>query len=93
MAHRYRELSIKGQTGQQLLVGAYQALSRQIEAGQVEMHTRSDMLDLIVVDGWARGIVTRCLRTGKTEAHRRCRSAGKRRLRERFLPFDECEGE
>lgn len=64
-----RTFYAKGQTGQQLLVGAYQALSRQIEAGQVEMHTRSDMLDLIVVDGRARGIVTRCLRTGKTEAH------------------------
>ena len=64
-----RTFYAKGQTGQQLLVGAYQALSRQIEAGQVEMHTRSDMLDLIVVDGRARGIITRCLRTGKTEAH------------------------
>ncbi|MGB0646233.1 MAG: fumarate reductase/succinate dehydrogenase flavoprotein subunit [Bradymonadia bacterium] len=64
-----RTFYAKGQTGQQLLIGAYQALARQIEAGSVEMHTRTEMLDLIVVDGRARGIVTRCLKTGKAKAH------------------------
>ena len=64
-----RTFYAKGQTGQQLLIGAYQALARQIEARNVEMHTRTEMLDVIIVDGRARGIVTRCLKTGKTEAH------------------------
>src|SRR5437763_1094704 len=59
----------RGQTGQQLLLGAYQALERQIGAGQVEMYPRSEMLDLIVIDGRARGIVTRDLMTGKMESH------------------------
>ncbi|OIV38616.1 succinate dehydrogenase flavoprotein subunit [Mangrovactinospora gilvigrisea] len=60
-----------GQTGQQLLLGAYQALERQIAAGQVTMHPRTEMLDLIVTpqDGRARGIVTRDLVTGKVERH------------------------
>src|SRR5271170_1096865 len=56
-----------GQTGQQLLLGAYQALERQIGIGTVKMHSRTDMLDLIVVDGQARGIVTRDLYDGKIE--------------------------
>jgi len=64
-----RTFYARGQTGQQLLIGAYQALERQIGAGTVEMHTRSEMLELIVVDGVARGIVTRSLITGKIEAH------------------------
>ncbi|GIV79868.1 MAG: succinate dehydrogenase flavoprotein subunit [Litorilinea sp.] len=64
-----RTFYARGQTGQQLLLGAYQALSRQIHAGKVRMHTRTEMLDLIVVDGHARGIVTRDLRTGEIEAH------------------------
>ncbi|MBW2510128.1 MAG: fumarate reductase/succinate dehydrogenase flavoprotein subunit [Deltaproteobacteria bacterium] len=64
-----RTFYARGQTGQQLLLGAYQALSRQIEAGTVDMHTRTEMLDLIVHDGRARGIVTRCLKTGKVSAH------------------------
>ncbi|MGH8878177.1 MAG: fumarate reductase/succinate dehydrogenase flavoprotein subunit [Stackebrandtia sp.] len=59
-----RTFYARGQTGQQLLLGAYQALSRQIAAGNVEMHPRIEMLDLIVVDGRARGIVTRDLVTG-----------------------------
>src|SRR5262249_36952917 len=58
-----------GQTGQQLLLGAYQALERQISAGRVTMMPRVEMLDLIVVDGKARGIVTRNLVTGKMETH------------------------
>ena len=55
------------QAGQQLLLGAYQALARQIHAGRVRMHTRTEMLDLVVVNGVARGIVTRDLRNGKIE--------------------------
>jgi succinate dehydrogenase / fumarate reductase, flavoprotein subunit len=62
-----RTFYARGQTGQQLLIGAYQALEEQIAAGTVTMHHRKDMLDLVVVDGHARGIVTRDLRTGKIE--------------------------
>src|ERR1700709_1672987 len=64
-----RTFYARGQTGQQLLIGAYQALSRQIEAGNVEMHARTEMLDLIVVDGKARGIVARNLVTGEITTH------------------------
>ena len=64
-----RTFYARGQTGQQLLLGAYQALERQIGAGKVEMFPRTEMLDLIVVDGKARGIVTRNLITGKMESH------------------------
>ncbi|RLB43056.1 MAG: fumarate reductase/succinate dehydrogenase flavoprotein subunit, partial [Deltaproteobacteria bacterium] len=64
-----RTFYARGQTGQQLLLGAYQALSRQIEAGTVEMFSRTEMLDLIVHDGRARGIVTRCMKTGKVSPH------------------------
>ncbi len=64
-----RTFYARGQTGQQLLLGAYQALERQIGAGAVEMYPRTEMLDLIVVDGRARGIVTRNLLTGKVESH------------------------
>ena len=58
-----------GQTGQQLLLGVYSALSRQIAAGKVTMFTRTEMLDLVVVDGRAAGIVTRDMVTGKIESH------------------------
>ena len=64
-----RTFYARGQTGQQLLLGAYQALERQIGAGQVQMFPRTEMLDLIVIDGRARGIVTRNLITGKVESH------------------------
>jgi succinate dehydrogenase / fumarate reductase flavoprotein subunit len=64
-----RTFYARGQTGQQLLLGAYQALERQIGLGAVMMHPRMDMLDLIVVDGQARGIVTRNLYDGKIEVH------------------------
>ena len=64
-----RTFYARGQTGQQLLLGAYQALERQISAGRVEMHPRSEMLDLIVIDGRARGIVTRNLITGQIDTH------------------------
>jgi succinate dehydrogenase / fumarate reductase flavoprotein subunit len=62
-----RTFYARGQTGQQLLLGAYQALARQIEAGQVTMHPKTELLDLVVVDGHARGIVTRDLKTGAIE--------------------------
>ncbi|MFB9903789.1 fumarate reductase/succinate dehydrogenase flavoprotein subunit [Allokutzneria oryzae] len=64
-----RTFYARGQTGQQLLLGAYQALSRQIAAGRVEMHPRTEMLDLVVVDGRARGIVVRDLVTGEVSTH------------------------
>jgi succinate dehydrogenase / fumarate reductase flavoprotein subunit len=64
-----RTFYARGQTGQQLLLGAYQALARQIEAGTVEMHPRTEMLDLIVIDGRARGIVARDLVTGRVQTY------------------------
>jgi succinate dehydrogenase flavoprotein subunit len=64
-----RTFYARGQTGQQLLLGAYSALSRQIGKGKVEMHSRSEMLDVVVIDGKARGIVVRDLVTGKIESH------------------------
>jgi len=64
-----RTFYARGQTGQQLLLGAYQALERQIGAGQVKMYPRHEMLDLVVIDGNARGIVTRDLITGKIESY------------------------
>jgi len=63
-----RTFYARGQTGQQLLLGAYQALSRQIAAGQVKMYARHEMLDLVVIDGRARGIVARNLETGAIQS-------------------------
>jgi len=64
-----RTFYARGQTGQQLLLGAYSALERQIAAGTVRMYPRTEMLDVVVVDGQARGIVTRDLVTGAIESH------------------------
>ena len=64
-----RTFYARGQTGQQLLLGAYQALERQIHAGTVHMHARTEMLDLIVIDGKARGIVARHLVTGEISTY------------------------
>ena len=64
-----RTFYARGQTGQQLLLGAYQALERQVGLGSVDMHTFEEMLDVVVVDGHARGIVTRNLLTGKITSH------------------------
>ena len=64
-----RTFYARGQTGQQLLIGAYQALERQIAAGNVEMYPRTEMLDVVLIDGHAKGIITRNLVTGKIEAH------------------------
>ncbi|OGQ12879.1 MAG: succinate dehydrogenase flavoprotein subunit [Deltaproteobacteria bacterium RBG_16_71_12] len=63
-----RTFYARGQTGQQLLLGAYSSLSRMIEAGRVKMHARTEMLDLVLVDGHAKGIVTRDLVTGEIKA-------------------------
>ena len=67
-AQLQRTFYCRGQTGQQLLLGAYQALSRQIAAGTVKMMPRTEMLDLVVVDGFAKGIVARHLPSGKIES-------------------------
>jgi succinate dehydrogenase / fumarate reductase flavoprotein subunit len=64
-----RTFYCRGQTGQQLLLGAYQALMRQVTTGKVRMFPRREMLDLIVIDGAARGIVVRNLESGKLEVH------------------------
>jgi len=64
-----RTFYARGQTGQQLLLGAYSALSRQIGKKAVKMHNRKEMLDIVLVNGFARGIVTRDLVTGKIESH------------------------
>jgi len=64
-----RTFYARGQTGQQLLLGAYQALERQIGLGAVQMYPRTEMLDVIVIDGKARGIVTRDLNDGKVDVH------------------------
>ncbi len=64
-----RTFYAKGQTGQQLLLGAYSAMNRQIARGKIEMHNRHEMLDVVVVDGKARGIIARNLVTGEIERH------------------------
>jgi len=64
-----RTFYARGQTGQQLLLGAYQSMMRQVDAGTVELFPRREMLDLVVVDGKARGIITRNLVTGELESH------------------------
>src|SRR5882672_5054146 len=64
-----RTFYARGQTGQQLLLGAYQALERQVADGKVTMYPRTEVLSLVVIDGKARGIVTRNLVTGKIESY------------------------
>lgn len=64
-----RTFYARGQTGQQLLFGAYSALSRQIKAGKITMHTRQEMMELVLIDGKARGIITRNIISGKLETH------------------------
>jgi succinate dehydrogenase / fumarate reductase flavoprotein subunit len=64
-----RTFYARGQTGQQLLLGAYQALSRQIGLGNVQMYPRTEMLDVVIVDGHAKGIVVRDLVTGEISSH------------------------
>ena len=64
-----RTFYARGQTGQQLLLGAYQALMRQVNAKKVTMHTRKEMLDVVLIDGHCRGIIVRDMVTGKIERH------------------------
>ena len=64
-----RTFYARGQTGQQLLLGAYSALMRQVDKGSVKLYTRHEMLDVVIIDGKARGIITRNLITGKIERH------------------------
>ncbi len=64
-----RTFYARGQTGQQLLLGAYQSLMRQVEAGTVKMFPNREMLDVVIIDGKARGIITRNLTTGALESH------------------------
>ena len=64
-----RTFYAKGQTGQQLLLGAYSAMNRQIGRGQIKMYNRHEMMDLVIIDGKARGIIARNLITGKLERH------------------------
>ena len=64
-----RTFYAKGQTGQQLLLGAYSAMNRQIASGKIEMYNRHEMLDIVKVDGKARGIITRNLINGEIERH------------------------
>ena len=64
-----RTFYAKGQTGQQLLLGAYSAMNRQIGRGKIKMYNRHEMLDVVIVDGKARGIIARNLVTGEIERH------------------------
>ena len=64
-----RTFYARGQTGQQLLLGAYSALMKEVGSGNVELYTRSEMLDLVVIDGKAKGIITRNLLSGKIESY------------------------
>jgi succinate dehydrogenase/fumarate reductase flavoprotein subunit len=66
---RFRTFYARGQTGQQLLLGAYQALEHEIAAGSVKMFPRTEMLDLVLVNGHAKGIVVRNLVTGEISSH------------------------
>ena len=88
-----RTFYARGQTGQQLLLGCYQAMMRQVDAGKITMFPRTEMLDLVVANGRAIGIITRDMVTGKIEKHcGRRRRPGHRRLRQRLLPLDQRQG-
>ena len=85
-----RTFYARGQTGQQLLLGAYQQMMHQVHAGSVELHTRSEMLDLVVKDGVACGIIVRDLVTGAGHPPLGPRRAAVHRwLRQRLLPLDQ----
>ena len=85
-----RTFYARGQTGQQLLLGAYSAMNRQVAAGKVKVYAKREMLDLIVIDGVARGIVVRNLNTGSFETHLgHAVVLCQRRVRERVLPVHE----
>ena len=82
-----RTFYARGQTGQQLLLGAYSALNRQIHLGKVKMYTRSEMLDVVLVDGQAKGIVTRNLITGAIETHHQLVSGDRAAIRAAAVTF------
>ena len=89
-----RTFYARGQTGQQLLLGVYAALSRQVAAGAVKMHSRTEMLEIVLVDGQAKGVITRNLVTGEIEKTRGGRGHhGDGRLRPRLLPLHERDGQ
>ncbi len=89
-----RTFYARGQTGQQLLLGAYQALARQIHLGNVELFERTEMLDLVVKDDRAVGVVARNLITGAVDVDVGARSRARdRRLRQRLLPLHQREGQ
>ena len=88
-----RTFYARGQTGQQLLLGAYQALAKQVAAGAVELHTRTELLDVVLKDGRACGIVTRDLVSGEINSHSGPRGGtGNWRIRQRLLPLHKCDG-
>ncbi len=88
-----RTFYARGQTGQQLLLGAYAALNKEIAAGSVKSYPRHEMLDIVIEDGEARGIIARNLVTGKLERFRSTRRrTGVGRLRQRLLPLDQRHG-
>ena len=87
-----RTFYARGQTGQQLLIGAYQALERQAAEGTVQMFTRHEMLDLIVKDGRAAASSPVTWSPARSPLHRRRGGAGDRRLRQRLLPVDQRNG-
>ncbi len=80
-----RTFYCRGQTGQQLLLGAYQSLMRQVGLGRVKMFPRREMMDLVVIDGIARGIVVRNMVTGVRSSYRGCCVSLHRRLWQRLL--------
>jgi succinate dehydrogenase / fumarate reductase flavoprotein subunit len=83
-----------GQTGQQLLLGAYSALSKEIAKGSIKMYNRHEMLDVVKVNGKARGIIARNLVTGEIERHSgHAVLLVHRRLRQRVLPQHQCHGQ
>ena len=85
-----RTFYVGGQTGQQLLLGAYQQMARQVGLGNIKLWNRVELVDVVVVDGRCAGIVTRDLLTGEVRSHSRSRRrAVHRRLRQRLLPVDE----
>ena len=88
-----RTFYARGQTGQQLLLGAYAALNKEIAAGSVKSYPRHEMLDIVIEDGEARGIIARNLVTGEIGAFRRTRRRDRfGRLRQRLLPVDQRDG-
>ena len=87
-----RTFYARGQTGQQLLLGAYSVLNKEIAAGTVKSYPRHEMLDIVIEDGEAKGIIARNLVTGEIERHGAHAVVIARRIRQRILPFDQRHG-